>query len=144
MPPPDSGAIDVALLTLLQTDAALLAAMPDGVWYDVAPAGAARFVIVSLLHEADASGFEGRAFEDALYLVKAVARSTVSTAHADVKAAATRIEALLERQVLTVDGYTSLLMERRERVRVTEVDDVDQDLRWYHRGGHYAVVMSTQ
>jgi hypothetical protein len=139
----DSTAIDVALLALLQTDAELLAAMPDGVWYDVAPAGAERFVIVSLLHEADTSGFDGRAFEDALYLVKAVARSTVATANADVRAGAARIDALLERHTLTADGYSPMLVERRERVRVSEVDDVDQDLRWYHRGGHYAVVMST-
>jgi hypothetical protein len=140
---PDSTEIDIGLLAVLQTDAALLAVMPDGVWWEVAPPGAERFVIVSLLHEADTGGFDGRAIEDALYLVKAVALSTIPSANADVRAAASRIDELLERGSLTADGYTAMVIERRERVRITEVDEVDENIRWFHRGGHYAVVMST-
>jgi hypothetical protein len=29
------------------------------------------------------------------------------------------------------------------RIRVTEEDDDDATIRWFHRGGHYRVVMST-
>jgi hypothetical protein len=140
---PESSAIDVALLALLQTDASLLAVMPDGVWWEVAPPGAERFVVVSLLHESDTSGFGGRMVEDALYLVKAVALSTLPTASQDVRAGAARIDELLERGTLTADGYTTMLLERRERVRITEIDEVDENIRWFHRGGHYAVLMST-
>jgi hypothetical protein len=140
---PDSSAIDGALLALLQTDASLLAVMPDGVWWELAPPGAERFVVVSLLHESDTSGFDGRVIEDALYLVKAVALATIPTASSDVRAGAARIDALLERASLLAEGYTAMLLERRERVRITEVDEVDENIRWFHRGGHYAVVMST-
>jgi hypothetical protein len=140
---PDSSAIDIALLMLLEQDASLLAVMPDGVWWEVAPPGAERFVVVSLLHESDTPGFDGRVIEEALYLVKAVALSTIPTASQDVRAGAARIDELLERATLLAEGYTAMLLERRERVRDAEIDEVDENIRWLHRGGHYAVVMST-
>src|SRR4051812_19382441 len=97
--PSDSSDIDNALIAKLGADSALLALMPNGVYYDEAPQGSTRFVIVSLVIEQDEAMFGGRAFEDALYLVKAV---SLSTAGGNVKDAAARIDALLENGTLLV------------------------------------------
>jgi hypothetical protein len=135
----DSSDIDAALLAVLNGDPSLTALLPDGTFMDEAPPGAKRFVIVSLLDERDVPRFGGRAYEDTLYLIKAVGLSTM---YPNMKAAAFRLDELLENQVLTVTGYTPMALHREERVRLTEVDDVDPTIRWYHRGGRYRVLQA--
>jgi hypothetical protein len=141
---PDSSDIDNALTAKLGADAPLLALLPNLVHMDEAPAGATRFVIVSLIEEHDDRQFEGRAFEDALYLVKAVGRSTAQAPLPanTMKAAAARIDVLLDGGTLTIPGYGLVAMHREERLRYTEVDEVDTTIRWHHRGGRYRVVVS--
>jgi len=136
---PDSSDVDNAVIAKLGADVTLLSHMTNGVYFDEAPPGSTKFVIVSLVTEFDGPQFGSRAVEDALYLVKAVA---LSTAGANIKAAAARIDALLEDGALTVAGYTLMTMHREERVRFTEVDDVDSSVRWQHRGGRYRVMVS--
>lgn len=136
----DSSDIDNAVVARLGSDATLLALCPNGVYVDEAPPGATRFVIVSLVDEADVQQFGGRAYEDALYLVEARMLSTVSGAN--IKAAAARIDVLLEDQSLAAAGYTWMTCHRESRVRMTEVDDADTSLRWLRRGGNYRVEMS--
>jgi len=135
----DSSEIDAALSQKLLTDATLTALMPDGVYFDAAASSKTKFVIISLLSEEDEQMFGGRAFEDGLYLVKAVALETTG---ANVKAAAARIDILLENGTLTIAGYTVMRMQRVARVRYTEVDE-QNDARWQHRGGHYALTVSS-
>ena len=143
----DSSDIDAALVTKLGSDAALLALCPNGVYVDEAPQGMTKFVIVSLVDESDEAVFGGRAIEDALYLVEARMQST---AGGNIKAAAARIDALLEDQPLlapgspasNVAGYVWMTTYRESRVRQTEVDAVDPSFRWYRRGGNYRVQMS--
>lgn len=137
---PDSSDIDNAIVALLGGDATLLGYLPNGAYLDEAPPGATRFAIVSLLDSEDVLQFGGRATESGLYLVKAVGLSTTSP---NMKAAAARVDALLEGATLTVSGYTTMTVHRVSRVRTTEVDDDDAALRWYHRGGLYRVMMST-
>lgn len=141
---PDSSDIDNALVAKLGADAPLLALMPNGVYFDEGPAGATRFVVVSLIDEHDEAQFGSRAIEDALYLVKAVALSKPSTPlPANVmKDAAARIDALLEDGTLTVPGYGLMTMHRDSRIRSTEVDQVDSSIRWQHRGGRYQVMVA--
>jgi hypothetical protein len=136
----DSSDIDNALVAKLGADVTLLALVPNGVYMDEAPGGAKQFVIVSLVEEADVQQFGARSFEDALYQVEARMLSTV--AGANIKAAAARIEVLLEGQPLTVAGYAPMAIYRESRIRLTEVDAVDTSLRWFRRGGNYRVVMS--
>jgi len=136
---PDSGDIDAALSAKLLADGTLTTLMPDGVWFDVAKKGATKFIIVSLLSEEDEPMFQGRAFEDGLYLVKAV---SLESTGANVKAAAARIDALLDNGTLTVSGYSVMRMNRVTRVRYTEVDETNADIRWQHRGAHYAFTVS--
>lgn len=138
----DGQDIDTALLTKLSSDSTLLTLMPDNVWFDEAPPGSKRFVRITLVDENDNAIFGGRKFEDARYLVTAVALSTAPSAAANVKSAAARIDALLEDTTLTVSGYTTFEVSREQRIRTTEVDDVDPTVRWYHRGGQYRVQMT--
>lgn len=138
----DSSDIDQAIVAKLSADATLLALMPHGTYVDEAPAGSTKFVIVSLITQHDEPRFGGRLYEDALYLVKAVELKPASGA-GDIKAAAARIDTLLDGGTLTATGYTLMLMQRESRVRITEVDDQDTTIRWSHRGGQYRVMMST-
>lgn len=135
----DSSVLGNALVAKLGADAALLALCPNGIYFDEAPPGATRFVIVSLVHSQDEGVFGGRAWEDHLYLVEA---RMLSTSNGDVHAAAARIDALLEDGSLTLDGYELMTMHREEFVRGTEVDALDASLRWTRRGGRYQVEAS--
>lgn len=152
MPPPDSSAIDTAVLQKLSADTTLLGLMPNGVWFDEAPPQSTRYVIVSLIDSDDARRFEGRSHERVVYLIKAVALTTVANANADVRAAAARIDALLDPQPpappggLTVPDYGYMVMHRDPllaRIRHTELDAIDPTIKFYHRGAHYTVMMST-
>ena len=138
----DSSDIDAALVAKLAGDATLAALMQSGafVFMDEAPAGGTKFVIVSLVMEEDAQQFGGRSYEDALYEVEA---RMLSTAGGNIKAAAARIDVLLDHSTLTVSGYALMALHREARTRSTEVDEVDASIRWYRRGGQYRVVMST-
>lgn len=136
---PDSGAVDAAIVARLAGDTALMALMKDGVYFDVAASGKTKFVIVSLATSVDDHEFCGTAFEESTYLVKAV---TLGTSGTEVRTAAARIHVLLQNAPLTVSGYANVLLRRSEYVRYTEVDDVDNDIRWQHRGGRYDVWVS--
>lgn len=135
----DSSEVEAALLAKLNGDATLMALATDGAHFDEAPSGKTKFVIVSLVDENDVSQFGGRAYEDALYSVMYRERSTSGM---NAKAAAARIDALLDNQPLTVNGYTLMMMRREKRLRLTEVDEIDPALRWQHRGGQYQVMVS--
>lgn len=135
----DSSEIDAAVVAKLSGDATLMALMTDGVYVDVAPTGKSKFVIVSLVIAQDEPQLGETAYEQAVYLVKAVERHASG---ATVKTAAARIHALLNYGSLTVTGYSHMLTRRVERIRYTEVDQVDQDIRWQHRGGRYEIFVS--
>jgi hypothetical protein len=138
----DSSDIDAAVIALLQADATLRAAMPDGVFFGLAGASFAtgnnstRFVLVSIIENIDRAVFGGRGLESVLYLVQAVSLS------GDSKGAARRIDELLEHQPITVAGYTWMSCDREQRVREMERDDVDPSIVWTHRGGMYRIEMS--
>ena len=147
----NSSDYDAALVARLGFDLTLLALCPNGVYFDEAPAGCTRFVIVSLVDEADVpmQGGGGRAYENALYLVEA---RMLSTAGGNVNAAAAQIDALLEDQKLTapgsptdeVAGYAWMYLSREGRLRQTERDAIDPTIRWFRRGGHYRLMMSCE
>jgi hypothetical protein len=136
----DTSDIAAALMAKLGSDTQLLALCPNGVYWDEAPPGCTRFVIVALLAAVDVGVFGKRAIEEGVYLVEARMLSTV--AGANPKAAAARIDALLEDQPLTVAGYSWMTMHREEPTRMTEVDALDPSIRWFRRGGRYRIEMS--
>jgi hypothetical protein len=136
----DTSDIASALIAKLGSDAELLSLCPNGVYWDEAPPGSTRFVIVAFINAIDRGVFGRRAIEEGIYLVEARMLSTVQGAN--IKRAAARIDELLEDQPLTVAGYTWSAMYRVEPVRMTEVDEVDPSIRWNRRGGQYFVEMS--
>jgi len=135
----DATEVERALIGKLAADPALGAALPDGVYYDVAPIGATKFVIVSLstsrgLYELnDAETF--RAF---IYVVKAVA---LGPAGDTVAAADKRIQELVDRQPLDVTAAGASLMVARwvDRIRYTETANNDV---WQHRGARYEIMVT--
>jgi len=138
----DSSAIDAALVARLHEDPELAALLPDGVFYDEAPHNSQRFAIVSRVPGSgvDLATFDQRrAVEDYEFLITAV---MLTTAGGDIRAAAGRIDALLQDQPLPVDGYAWGATYRLEHVRVTEKDEIDPSIRWLHRGGRYRVQMA--
>jgi hypothetical protein len=135
----DSSLIDQALLAHLGSDATLLSHAINGIYYQEAPEGAKRFVIVSLVDEHDEGVFNQRAYEDALYMIEA---RMASTAGGNIQAAAQRIDELLEDVQIQVAGYNYMACYRESRMRFTEVDDADPSIRWFRRGGMYRIQMS--
>ena len=138
----DPSEVDAAVVAKLVADTGsggLMTLMTDGVFIDVAPNGKTKFVIVSLAAHDDEYMFNGCAFEQSLYLVKAVDREESGLT---VKAAAIRIQTLLHDVALSIQGYTHMLTRRTARLRFTEVDDIDPNIRWQHRGARYEVLVS--
>ncbi len=144
-----SSDIDAAIVAKLGADTTLLALCPNGVYIDEAPQDLTRFVIVSLVDELDTPVFGARAFEEGLYSIEARLRNDFGTgANANAQTAAARIDVLLDNQPLTigsppasVTGFTYMAMNREERIRATEIDDLDPSIRWYRAGGYYRVFM---
>jgi len=133
---PDSSLVEDALLAVLLNDPSLAALLADGVWWDVAGEGAKQFGIVSLIEHSDVPTMGGRAWEDYLFLVKAV---MLNASSAQIRAATLRIDQLLDEQPLVVEGYGCMAMFRESRVRYTENDAENAAIRWLHRGGRYRV-----
>lgn len=134
---PDSSAVANALIAKLGADADLLALVPNGVYEDLGPPNAKRFVVVSQILATDTPVFsQGRVIEDALFLVEA---RLLASANGNAAAAAARIDALLEDGTMDVPGYRVTDMHREEFVRGTEVDEVDPTIVWKRRGGRYRV-----
>jgi len=139
--PPDTSAIDAALVTRLSADAALKTLAPNGVWFDEAPAGSTRFVIVSLVDAVDVDRLGGHAYEDLLYAVE-YRELKQAASESTARQAAQRIRELLDDQPLTVTGYTWMATYRERPERHTEVDDLDASIKWNRRGGQYRVQMA--
>jgi hypothetical protein len=136
----DTSDIASAIIAKLGSDTELLSLCPNGVYWDEAPPGSTRFVIVAFINAIDRGVFGRRAVEEGIYLVEARMLSTVPGAN--IKRAAARIDELLEDQPLTVAGFTWSTMHRVEPVRMTEVDEIDPSIRWNRRGGQYFVEMT--
>jgi hypothetical protein len=131
--------VTIALLQILQQDAALRLLLPDGAWFAEAPAGSTRFVILSLVSSAEIPMFGGPAYKDTVYLVEARA---LTTSGADVEQAFARITTLLTDTALTMTGYGAMLTQFEEELESVEVDDIDPSIRWNRCGGHLHVMVA--
>lgn len=136
----NSAAVDAAVIGVLAGDAALMALCPDGVFVDVASAGSTRFVIVQLQVHEDLEGFRAPLYESFRYRITA---RVLETSSSGADAAADRIHVLLQDQIISaIVGYTHMSTLRVERVRVTDVDAIDNDIRWQMAGGDYEIHVS--
>lgn len=142
----DSQAVENALVDKLRADAKLMALLPDGVFFGVADNGCKKFCVVSTATSHDEPMFQGRAYEDYNFLVKAV---VLNDRDGTARKAAARIDKLLdppkpERATLEIEGYRLMVMRRIDRVRYPDVDPSDPSIVWQHRGGHYQVMVYPQ
>jgi hypothetical protein len=135
---PNSGAVDSAVIAALQADATLRGLMPDGVFFNLAPPGSTRFVLVGIFDARDEGLFGQRGFENTLYFVKAVGLSR-ATSLSTMKSAAHRIDELLELATLAPADFSWIDCVREERLADTVPDPLDPSLFWFHFGGHYRV-----
>jgi hypothetical protein len=131
--------VTIAILQILQQDAALRVLMPDGAWFAEAPPGATRFVILSLVSSMDTPIFGGPAYKESVYLVEARA---LMTSGADVESAFARITTLLTDAVLTIPDYGAMLVQFEEELEMVEVDQIDPSIRWNRCGGHLHVMVA--
>lgn len=134
---PDSGAVDDAILAILNADAPLRALLPDGVYFDVAPPGSTGYAIIAIVAHADVAVFGRRAGEEYRLLVLSTTLDRSAS-----RPAAERIDGLLEDAAIAIDGFTLDAIHRDDRVRDREVDVTDPALVWHHRGGEYRVVVA--
>jgi hypothetical protein len=145
-----NSAITSALINALLADAALMALTPDGVFFSVAGASMAnggsakRFVIVALIVGVQVRMFEGRAFNEVLYLVEArILASSGTNAPAVAHDAAARIDAILDPQpplppaTLTIPGFTLKALYQEEPTEDIEFDEADTAIQWIRNGGRY-------
>jgi len=132
-------AVDRALVARLSSDPTLMAMMPDGIYWDISKAGKTRLILIKLMHHDTVDMFGGCAFENPSYLVKAVEYSLSPT---NVQAAAARIDALLNHQPMTIDGYGLMTAQYLTRVKYQEPDTTNADARWQHSGGVYLLMVT--
>jgi hypothetical protein len=138
-----TSAITNALIAVLDGDAVLGNLAPDGVWFGAAPPHCDRFILVSLAHNAAIPMFNGRAYEEKYYVVKAVMRKDVGVDLAVAQSAASRIETILDGARLLASGYEPMACSFEESVELDpDVDAADDSVRWFHQGGIYKVSMS--
>lgn len=134
-----SDAIEDALVTALALDATLVGLAPGGVWQDIAPDHVSETFVVWAQMSANDTRVQAstnqRKLEDVQVMVKALATSRESA-----RAAAVRIDAILEGVRLTITGYRARSLGRIERVSYVERTDVET---WYHRGGVYRLAVET-
>jgi hypothetical protein len=133
--------VTIAVLQVLQADAALRLLMPDGVFFAEARPGSTRFVIVSLVSSMDTPIFGGPAYKDTVYLVEARALTTAASS-TDVENAFARITTLLTDAPLTITDYGAMLVQFEEELESVEVDDIDPSIRWNRCGGHLHVMVA--
>jgi hypothetical protein len=144
---PEPADIFAAVMAKLLNDATLMGLMPDGVYRDIAPAGKGtdekqRFVIVSKMADVRSEMFNGTAWEEFTYLVKAVQKGVSGLV---ANQAAARIHNLLQDSTLTIPGYALMAMKIAEDngvIEMTEPDPDDLDTRWQHRGWLFEVTVS--
>ena len=133
--PRNSALVDAAVVKVLVTDPTLAGLLPDGVYFNVAPLNAARFVTLERVGHADTYGFNFEAWELFRYQIKAVALNSTGS---EVDAAADRIHTLLQDNfVLAIDTYQVMRLDRMTAIRYLDVDAQNPSIRWQHRGGIY-------
>jgi hypothetical protein len=136
----DSAAVDTAVISALYADATLMGLLPDGVYFGTAPQSKTKCAIVTLPAHHDSDQFQGTAFEEFTYMVKALVRDNgVTTANQ----AAARIDVVM-RTLPAPAGYLLTLSRRGEHIAYTEPDPVNPDQMWQHRGGLYELWVEPQ
>lgn len=133
-----------AIIAHLKADAAVVAAATGGIWPGLPPKGRATYPFISVTAmkgDTPERVFRGGgavadeiAFERAVFLVKAIDKSTSPNAAADIKAL---VRTALDGAAVTITDYTLLSCEWRGDIPgYSELDDSTQ---YQHEGGLYEI-----
>ena len=135
----DTSDVDAAVINALQTDAALMALTPDGVFWDYAPTGSTRYVVVQQDDHVQSYVQQSVLWERILYSVISVIQSASGT---ESKAAAARIRQILQDARFPIPNYAIVKCDEAGRIpRRVEIDE-ETDQRWQWRGGQYEVIVA--
>lgn len=125
-----------AIVQHLQADANVAALVTGGVHPGI-PTGVVTFPFVTVTAQRAPTMervFQGIAFEDATYLVKAIDRSTSSRTVGEITAA---IRTALDLASLTINNYTSMGIACLGEVQYDELTD---GITYQHEGGIYSLM----
>jgi hypothetical protein len=138
----DLSAIDNRLLEVLGSDPTLAALLPDGAWFDPAPAGLSAFLVLNRPPEMERANALGDAdgWERVQYTVKSVIESSSRGPSND---AAHRIHELLHRGLRETEagGYRVMHLESLFAITYGERDPTNTAIVYQHNGGQYQVML---
>jgi hypothetical protein len=140
MTTPAISSLDAAVVAQLAQDPDVLAFVgpaPGGVYFDVAPEGADRYVVVVLENYSVLRAMPGGVvvLETCTYAIRAWAQDVSAQA---VEAAALAIRRALERDDYPITGYTLKRSQHVDYLRKNAVDDTTGRT-WQNFGGRYDV-----
>jgi len=137
MTTPAAADIDGAVTDWLRADPAILAALPDGVYFKTAPEGAARYAIVDLADAPDVVRvFPGDvAWETIRYEIAAIVQDSSAMPARDAAAA---IRARMDDAPIPIAGYRLINAEYKHATRNESIDDTT-GRRWQYIGGLYEI-----
>lgn len=126
-----------AIVLHLQADSNVTDLATGGIYPGLPPEADQQFPFISVTaHKAPAANwaFQQVAFEDAVYLVKAIDRSTSSKVVSDINAA---VRASLNLATLTITGYSSMGVMWIGDVQYDDLEDTEQ---FQYEGGLYSLM----
>lgn len=132
-----SNQIRAAIVAKLQADAAVVAAAMGGIWAGLPPEEAESFPFVTVTTQTPAAVarvFQEVSHEEAVYLVKAIDRSSSAAAAASLAALC---RTALDYQDITITGYS--LIGKVVFLQAIEFDEVDDGITYQHQGGLFEV-----
>lgn len=132
----DASQLEAAIFAALNGDATLQTLCPDGAWWNYAPQGKTKFIIVAQPAHEDLQEFQDEAFERFTYQITARSKEASSIT---VDAAAARIRIVIE-GMTSATGYLVTAAQRIERIKYADPDPVDAALVWQHAGGLYEIL----
>lgn len=111
----------------------------QNIYYQLAPEGAGYpFIVFNRQASTPRYTLAERAFDNDVWLVKAIDRNTDTRSSADqVEAVAARLDALLTDGALSISGHTQLYLRRESDIDYAEVDG---DVIYRHAGSNFRLI----
>lgn len=130
-------ALEAALKTKLSANGTISAQATGGVWNTIrAQGGAFPVVVFRMVSHQDGQTFSSDGVENATVDVKVICEDSASSMLGTI---ADAIHTALERQALTITGYSHLQTLRTGRIAFPEVVD---GVTYWHQGGTYKIWMA--
>jgi len=129
--------VDAALLAKLQADTALVALVPDGIYFGEARTGALKWLQVTQIDHDDETMFERVAYETVLYQIVAIMQDTSPVGAINAGVRVHTVMKALTPTSFTPTNYRLMDVHRTTRLRYNERDTANVDRLWQHDGAQY-------